>query len=388
MRVLHVIPSVSALRGGPSVAVVAMAREIRTLGIDCDVLTTDDDGPGRMDAVCGGWREHGGARVWFLPRWTPSGPRALREFAVGRGLDAWLDARMAGYDILHVHALFSHLPSRTMTRARRAGRPYILRPLGLLEDYSLRRSRWKKLLALAAADRANVRRAAAIHWTSDRERVVSTIARGCPGWVVPLGVDAPVLPSAREAREIPTILFLSRWAPKKRIDLLLDALANLRDRPWRLVLAGSADDGRFGERVREWVAGCGFADRVELPGFLDGERKAAALARADMFVLPSESENFGIAVAEAMAWGLACVVTPGVALADDIAAAGAGWVAGGADTPGNLAGAIAEALADPAECRNRGARAAGYARENLGWRACARKLLARYSEIHAKGNVA
>lgn len=378
------IPSVANCRGGPSVAALAMARELRAQGVECEILTTDDDGPGRLDVPSGEWCEFGGARVWFLPRWSPRQPRAAREYAVGCGLDAWLDARMGSYDILHVHALFSHLPSRTMMRARRAGRPYVLRPLGLLENYSLGRSRLKKWLALAVVDRANVRGAAALHWTSERECEVSSVAWGCPGWVVPLGIDAPAVQPAREIQEVPTILYLSRWAPKKRIDLLLAALGLLRARPWRLVLAGGggrADGESFEKQVRAWVAGSGFADRVEMPGFLENERKADVLAHSDLFVLPSESENFGIAVAEAMAWGLPCVVTRGVALARDIQENSAGWVSG--EGVEELASALSAALTSPQERKSRGRRGATYARSKLSWSACARRIMIGYREICA-----
>lgn len=195
-----------------------------------------------------------------------------------------------------------------------------------------------------------------------------------------MGVDAPPEVPQREARAEPSILFLSRWAPKKRIELLLDALGGMLDLPWKLVLAGGCDDRVYKEKIRAAVASCGFAERISLPGFLSGENKMRALAEADLFALPSASENFGIAVAEALAWGVPCIVSEGVALSSEIAEAGAGWVA----PEGGLEPVLRTALREGPERRRRGIRAAALAGEKMSWAACASALASRYETILEK----
>lgn len=386
MKVLHVIPSVAPLRGGPSVAVLAMCRALADEGVSCDVVATNDNGPGLLDLATDRWIEHESVRCWFLSRFSPSWPIAVREFAFARGAGKWLRNHLHRYDLLHVHALFSHLPSCAMRSARAASIPYILRPLGILEDYSMQKSRFKKQMVLAAWDRANLRGAAAIHWTSERECKASSAAEGQPGWIVPLGTDIPS-PNDRTSLAqdhllckdaTPHILFLSRWTPKKRIEMLLGALTPLQDREWRLILAG-ATGGTYEAQIRAAIAQSGLKNRIETPGFLQGLEKHRALASAALFVLPSASENFAIAVAEAMAWGVPCVVSSHVGLAEALARKEAGWVVG--DTAADLRDALGTALDDPAERRRRGENAARFASTNLSWSSCARSLKEKYYEV-------
>jgi glycosyltransferase involved in cell wall biosynthesis len=103
------------------------------------------------------------------------------------------------------------------------------------------------------------------------------------------------------------------------------------------------------------------------------------LREADLFVLPSASENFGIAAAEALAAGVPAIVSRHVALADEIESARAGWICG--DDAGLLAAALREALGDPDERRRRGQAAAQLARSTFSWKSCAERLIAGYRSI-------
>jgi len=377
LKVLHVIPSIGPQRGGPSVAAVAMCRALAQIGVDARIVCTHDDGPGVLDVPLGGWTSHLGVPTWFVPR-AELWPGALREFQIGRGFSSWLAAHADGFDLLHVHALFSHLPSAAMLFARRANVPYVLRPLGILEGYSLRRSAWKKRLFLRLVDAANIRSASAIHLTSRREDEVSVIPGSAPRWIIPLGVDLPEVAPVGSKSGPFRIVFLSRWHEKKRIDVLLAALGLVRDLDWHLDLAG-AGRPELDARIRQLVASSGFPDRVSTPGFVAGAEKSRLLNEGNLFVLPSASENFGIAVAEALAHALPCVVTRHVALSDEILESGAGWVCG--DSAEDLAGALREAMADRAICLQRGTAARHLAATKFSWASCAESLHAGYSGI-------
>ena len=378
MKVLHVIPSVGPKRGGPSVAAPAMCRALASYGVACDLVATNDDGNGILKVPVGEWTTHAGARMLFFRRRGNALP-AIREFQIGAGFAGWFSSNGRNYDLIHVHALFSYLSTMAMCLARRAEIPYVLRPLGQLETYSLRRRALKKQLFLRLWDGANIRGAAAIHLTSQRELDVSWIPGPAARWVVPLGVNLPPASAAPgpEPRP-PQILFLSRWHAKKRIGILIEALAMLKDQPWHLTLAGAGDSGPA-KTIMDDLDRAGIAERTSLPGFLAGEAKSSALRAADLFVLPSASENFGIAVAEALAAGVPVVITRHVALAPEVEAAAAGWICG--DSSAELTAALRSALRDPDERRQRGENARKLAEESFSWESAACKLASLYRTV-------
>ncbi len=335
VKVLHVIPSVAPCRGGPSEAVLAMVRNQVSEGIEAEILTSNDDGPRVLKVTTGSFLQHEGARVCFLPRRSPSF-RPLREFQYSSDSAPWLKQHLPAYDCLHVHGVFSHLSTLAMELARRKGIPYLSRPLGQLHPWSLSQSALKKRLYLAVIERANLAGAAAIHCTSEQEAEhVLALLPGAKAVVVPHGVEpGATIPEAatqlREAYGIPTdgpvILFLSRWHGKKNIPVLLQALAGLRHLPWTLMLAGSTDDRQLAGQVMQIVQSLGLSDRVIFPGHVKGIAKEILLQGANLFVLPSASENFGIAVAEALVNGLPVCITPGVDLAEKVKTLDGGMV--------------------------------------------------------------
>lgn len=198
------------------------------------------------------------------------------------------------------------------------------------------------------------------------------------GVVLP-GTD-PAPPAPGSGEPAPVILALATLTPRKGHLVLLDALARLADRPWRLVCAGSLDrDPATTEAVRSRIAAHGIADRVTLAGELDGDALAAVWAKADVFVMPSFYEGYGMAVAEALARGMPVVTTTGGALGTTVPDGAAVKV-----PPGD-AGAFAEGLgpllADPAVRRAWAdkARAAGAALPD--WPAQARAFVRELESV-------
>lgn len=389
MRVLHVIPSVATCRGGPSEAVLAMARALNRNGVHADVLTTDDDGPGRMDVPTGEFVTHRDARVLFLPRWSPP-VKPLREFRYASALGPWLKAHIDDYDCLHVHGLFAYLSSHAMHIARAAHKPYIQRPFGLLDPWSLQRSALKKRIYFALGEWRNLQAAAAIHCTSENETAhVRDLLPQSRAVTIPHGADPrPEVPEAAArlraaygvAESSPVILFLSRWHPKKNIELLIESLANMQAQPWTLLLAGSTDDAAFEQRVRACIASHGLGGRVICPGHLAGEAKDLALQGADFFVLPSISENFGIAVTESLVCGRPVIVSEGVDLASVVRELNGGAVCQA--TSASLTQALRDTLAAlPAFTAMERERLRLAARQRFSWDANAQALHALYREV-------
>ena len=385
MRVLHVIPSISPLRGGPSRAVIDMVAALRLQGVEAAILTTNDHGPGlHPDLVTGRWQEHQGVPVLAFPRWSPP-VAALREFAFSPTLSLWLARHLKDYDLLHIHALFSYPSTSAMAQARWAGVPYILRSIGQLSPWSLAQSRGRKRLMLGLIERRNLQRAALLHFTTAAERdEAACLGLVPPSLVLPLGVRGPGLPAQPADHLSPAapvhFLFLSRLHPKKQLENLLDALALLqRQRPearWELTIAG---DGvpRYVAALQERTRNIGIDRSCRWLGFVEGEAKWQALKAADWYVLPSAAENFGIAAVEALAAGTPVILSPEVAVAADVLRSGAGLVC--ASDPDALAQALVLALERPSLSMR--ASALNLVKMNFSWSTIALQLRDAYSQV-------
>lgn len=382
MRVLHVIPSLSPSQGGPSFALPAMARALQAEGVEVDVATTDDDGPGRRLSLGAGPVPREGYRLWSFPKQT-------EFYKVSLPLASWLNRHVRDYDLVHIHTVFSFATGAAARAAQRAGVPYLVRPLGVLNRWGMEQRRpWLKALSFRLLDKPLLDRAAGLHFTSVQEREEAVgLGLRAPARVLPLGFDLAefeALPPAAQFHEAfadtagrPLVLYLSRLDPKKNLEGLLEAWARVAG-PARLVIAGEGDPA-YTVGLRERAAQLGLGDRVLWTGRLEGELKRAALAAATLFVLPSHSENFGIALLEAMAAGLPCVSTPGVALAAESGDA----VRVVAAEAGALATALQDLLGD-ADARARlGAAAQELARRRYTLLAMGRALKAWYEETQS-----
>jgi glycosyltransferase involved in cell wall biosynthesis len=225
VKVLHVIPSVAMRDGGPAVAIGAMTSALAAAGARVTVATTNADGASAtLDVPLEAPVRERGVEYRFFAR-------TLRgEWKFSWPLTQWLLDRAVDYDVMHVHALFSYATIPACRSARRAGIPYVVRPLGTLDPWSLGQGTWKKTPYLSLVERPHLRHAAAIHVTSESEaRAVRALGYGDRARVIPLGVETASLSerAPRQAGTPPRILFLSRLHPKKGLPLLLEALGRL-----------------------------------------------------------------------------------------------------------------------------------------------------------------
>lgn len=332
MRILHVIPSVSARRGGPSVAVRAMAESVSQRGVEVHIAATDDDGPGHLTVPLGQPIPQGGVTYWYFRRQS-------RFYTFSWPLTRWLAQQVAEYDLLHIHALFSYASLPASLAARRAGVPYIVRPLGTLNQWGIQHRRpLLKRLSMSLIERPLLAHAARIHYTSEQERLEAEAVGVRGPWAIfPIGVELPnpatLPPPERFLARYPylagrtRLLFLSRLDPKKGLELLLDAFALVhREEPETALVVAGNGESRYLVALQARAEALGIAQAVTWAGFLTGEEKHAALAAADLFVLPSHSENFGIAAVEAMAAGLPLVLSDQVAIHREVAQGGAGLI--------------------------------------------------------------
>ncbi len=382
MRTLHVTPYFApAFRyGGPPRSVLGLCRALGAAGIDALVLTTTADGPAELPASPAEGSRYEGVAVRYLPRAFP------RRLFGARGLGRALDEAIARCDLVHIHGLWTLPGWAAARRARRAGVPIVISPRGMLDPGTIAQRAWRKRIAYAAVEKRNLMGAALLHATSSAEaQALRLRAPGAPIVTVPNGVDAPE--AGRDPRPArlrlgiaegaPLLLFLGRIHPIKRLDLLAAAFDRVRAAlpDAHLVIAGPDERGER-RRLEPHFAAAGRS--VHWVGETGDAEKWALLAAADLLVLCSDSESFGMSALEAMAAGTPVVVTHTCPWAD-VENAGAGfWVA---QEPEAMAGAALAVLSDSGRAAAMGARGRALAIARYSWEAAASVLAARYRDI-------
>jgi glycosyltransferase involved in cell wall biosynthesis len=377
MRVLHVIPSVAERSGGPAMAIVPMCRALMEQGMDVLLVTTNSGL--REDEVAG--CDYKGVPAKFFAS------QLGESFKYSRPLSSWLTTNIDRFDVAHIHAVFNHSSVAAARICKQSGTPYVIRPLGTLDPWSMTRKSLRKRFFWQLAGQGMLQHAAAVHYTTEAEKAATeNLTRMNHGKVIPLGIEAGSDAGALEdcfpelARG-PYVLVLSRLHPKKALEVLIAAFHLLIDRPqfrgWTLVLAGDGPAYYVAKLKRQAAAGPQ-PDSVVFTGWLEGEKKDAVLRRASLLALPSHQENFGLCVMEAMSRSVPVLVSPSVNLAPEIAAANAGWIA--AIDRDALAAKLAEALSDKKELAQRG-RAGKELSQKYSWESVARSLVELYREI-------
>ncbi|SEG32070.1 Glycosyltransferase involved in cell wall bisynthesis [Bryocella elongata] len=332
-RILHLIGTVDPAAGGPT-EVIRMLVKHAPPDFESEVATIDDPFASFLHEMPCTVHALGSARKqWYVP--------ALRD---------WLIVHRDRYDGVIVHGLWEY--TGVAARIALHGKvPYAVFPHGMLDPYFRRAhpvKHLKKCLYWLTEEYWTLRRAHRVLFTATAERDLALLTFTPSRWrsaVTPIGCESPP-PYTQEqgdafAAAVPGVaghrflLFLGRIDPKKGCDLLLDAFtapegAAANDPDLHLVMAGPDSNG-WSQQLRQRLVTSPFADRVHWPGMLRGDAKYGALASCEAFVLTSHQENFGVAVAEAMAASRPVLLTFPVNIAQEIADAGGALVE--ADTP-------------------------------------------------------
>lgn len=258
-------------------------------------------------------------------------------------------------DVVHAHGYFEALPQQALREAK--GRVRVLSPHGMLTSWSLNRKRIKKSLYLRIIGRRHLAALNAIHFCSGAEEVSTfRLPRKVSRWTIPLPyetpkqhVDSGSQPGVNQPAGELVVVFVGRVVQGKGVDRLIQAFGELRHTTARLKIVGGTDNP-YGRRCVELAESSNRSERIEFTGALQPEEVNAELRRSHLFVLPSAHENFGQAAVEAMACGLPCLLSSGVALVEE---AGVDKATGAASRdPSVLASQIDGWLAD-AEGRRR-----------------------------------
>lgn len=386
MNVLHVIPAVADRYGGPSLAVFDMCTALADIGVKAEIATTDADGEGRLSVPVGEPTEYRGVPVVFFRR------QCCESLKYSRPLRRWLFGHVHRFDVVHIHAVYSHAALAAAAAARFQRVPYVVRPLGSLSAWAQRQKPFRKRVGWHLGVGRMLAEAAAVHCTSVAEaRDLEPLGLTGKALVIPLGVtteDARVasatgheLPAPATAPAEPYVLALGRIHPKKALDVLIRAFAvtvkkNTKLDGWRLVIAG-AGEPEYVCHLEQLAGSCECADRIRFTGWISGAHRESALRGAAVLAMPSHQENFGLAAFEAMARGVPVVVGTATDFAGQIVAAGAGWAAEPDEQ--RLGAVLAEAMQHESERVRRGAAGRRLVQQHFTWEHVARALKEAYA---------
>lgn len=367
MKVAHVIGSLSQDHGGPSTAVVGMCRALASLGVHVEIVTTDE---GQSPPV-----ETHGVICHTFPVHAPHG------YAASWLMARWLQRNLKRFDLVHIHSLYLFHTFVASRICLRAGIPYVVRPHGALNAYHFTSRRVRKRVYERLFEIKTLRRASGVHFASSRESEEACIS-GLRAFVVALGATLPDegWRTPASLSEPYRVLYLGRLAAKKHPEVAIQVVARLRHRGFaaELDLVGPDADFTRAQLVDEAVH-WGIERFVRVPGRVAGEQKRRLLQQAHLMVLPSEDENFGLAVIEALAAGVPVIVTPGVATSACIKRYGAGVVCD--LDPESFAAACAEMLGSASKWLDCSHQARRLASERYTWERCARELEREYRRI-------
>ena len=377
MRVLHITPYFApAFRyGGPPESILGLCRALAGAGVDVEVFTTTANGDETLPPAPEGVI-YQGVRVRYFPLAWP------RRYWHAEGLAGALAETARDADLIHVHGLWNLTGWTGVRSARATGVPYVISPRGMLQPAAMTRRRTLKSLAYWGTVRSHLASAAFLHATSPAEARQLT-AFGPPVISIANGV-APVSVALADVRDLcrradigaedEVVTFLGRLHPIKRLDLLAEAFAILRrGRPRARLLIAGPDEGGHRRRIEPLFAET--ADAVRWLGALEGAAKWALLAASRTLVQCSDSESFGMSVAEALAAGLPVVVTDRGPWAQ-VESVGCGYAV--PHDPRSIADAVVRLLDDPAEARAMGARGTAWAERMFAWDGIGRSMRDAY----------
>jgi glycosyltransferase involved in cell wall biosynthesis len=331
LRILHVITGLWRHTGGPSESVPALCAGLCRHGARVTLATLD----GQMATAVSSAEAQGVRVCRFPPSWRHS-------IWYSRHLANALPDLVARHDVVHVHGMWQYPGWRAADEARRQDRPLVISPRGSLLPKRLRKSAWKKRIAAQFRDKPLLTSAAVAHATSDAEaEAVRQFGYRGPIAVIPNGIGMP--PVATDAERAAArrwfearhpevsgrriLLFMSRIEPTKGAMTLAKAWTQLAPLfpDWTLIIAGPDERGHANDVVEVLTSG-GVASRTVLAGPLyDDDRESGYLA-AELFVLPTESENFGMVIAEALAHRVPVVTTHGAPWRDLVTKRCGWWV--------------------------------------------------------------
>lgn len=310
MKIIHYIPSIDRMAGGISTYMQVLAKPLGTMA-EVHIMTHASENPLPME----------NCKVHDIPRYRPFS--GVWKKAVVDLLDS------VRPDIVHVNCCWTPDCAMIQRLAQKRGYKVVLTPHGMLEPWIIKRHYWtRKVPALWLYQKAAVQRADCVQATAESERDnLLKLGYNTNIKVVRLGIDAESIEMKRSWKKSRQILFLSRVHVKKGINFLVEAADVLRNelQGYKILVAGEGEADYVAE-MKRMIADNGLLDIVQLIGGVYGDEKWRLFQTSDFFVLPTHSENFGLAIAESLASGTPVITTVGTPWNDLNSSNSGAWI--------------------------------------------------------------
>ena len=310
MKIIHYIPSIDQLAGGTSTYMQILAKELGKYA-NVYIITHSSDNPVVME----------NCKVYNVPTFKPFN----RNFknAINNIL---LDVKP---DVIHINCCWT--PSCTIFQriAQNRGLKVVLTPHGMLEPWIIKRHYWtRKVPALLLFQKAAVKKADCLQATAESEKQnLLKLGYNSNIKIVKLGIDAESIAMKTSWKKSKQLLFLSRVHVKKGINYLIEAADILRDelQGYKILVAGEGD-ADYVASLKQQIMDKGLQDIIQLIGGVYGDKKWELFQTSDFFVLPTNSENFGLAIAESLASGTPVITTVGTPWNDLNSSNAGAWI--------------------------------------------------------------
>ncbi len=370
MKIIHVLPSIHEEAMGPSYSVPSLCRTLAERGLQVELHLLAS-----MPSL-----KLGECRLQVHP-WYP----LLKKLGISPAMKKGLRGSASDAQIMHNHSLWMMPNVYPAMAVRGTGCRLVNSPRGTLSSWALNNSRWKKRIMWTLYQSDAIKATDLFHATSQGEyEDIRGMGFKAPVAVIPNGIEMPRLQNRRgDENQIKRLLFFGRLHPTKAVDVLLQAWRRVQELfpDWELDIVGP-DQGGYLKRMKQLAITLD-VKRVHFRGPLYGNDKSRMYQRADLFVLPTHSENFGMTVAEALAHGLPAVVSKGAPW-QGLAEHRCGWWIEKGEGP--LTECLREVLAMPREeLREFGMRGRQWMQSDFAWPNIARMMEKTYQWLLGGG---
>ena len=383
MTDLHIIHTVGSLRkgaGGLSLSITGFCTALGRLDLPVDLFSQASPSANPADDLVMPPADQVRTTLVNMYRWSGFGMNHAPTFG------AALRERCQSLQnpLLHEHGLWRPLNHTVVSLARQLNIPLVITPHGMLEPWAMNHKAWKKRLAWNLYQRRDLESAAVLHATAEQEaESFRQLGLRPPIAIIPNGTVFPEWRDLAYPKGTPRkILFLSRIHPVKGLLNLVHAWQIVKPTGWKMIIAGP-DEGGHQKNVEAAIQHAGLQDDFEFTGSVYGDDKEALYRSADLFVLPTFTENFGLVVAEALACGVPVITTQGAPWQGLLTHRCGWWIDIGVEP---LAAALREAMNLPPDTlRDMGRRGRAYVERDFGWPGIAQQMLSVYRWVLGQG---